>query len=278
MSNTNKDSNILRLSISKMKTFQQCPKKFYYNYVLKLPKKEFKHLTFGKCCHRVLELYHLAFIEGTLLPKNVIMKDSFKKTMVEYKDQIDDETKKQVYDISLAYLRLEQNKSDKIFVIATEKPFEINIDNKVILNGAIDKIQIDEDGLFNVSDYKTSKDTKYLKNDTFQLETYAYTLWHYQQTDQKWYNKEIDIDNFQARTSYVMLKHNFEELTNIVGMDKILNVPKKFVACANKIENEKEYKPNASALCDFCDFQEVCPAQISKKNNWIPKKKDDNWA
>ncbi len=49
-------------------------------------------------------------------------------------------------------------------VIGVEKDFYINLNNKVLLNGFIDRIQIDPDGLIHVADYKTTKDPKYLKD------------------------------------------------------------------------------------------------------------------
>jgi RecB family exonuclease len=247
----------LKLSVSKVKVFQSCKRKFQYSYVLKLPKKEWAHLLYGKILHRILELYHNTIFEGSLLPKNFIMKDSFLKTMEEYKDQITKEVRKDVYELALSYLKSEQQSTSNYDVIGCEKPFEINIENKVILNGAIDRIQVDEDKIIHVIDYKTSKDPKYLQADSFQLETYAYVLSYYQKQKDKWC-KTASADIDVVRGSYIMLKHNFKPIDFLIEKKTIDKIPEIFLKYGEAIEAETEYKPTTSPLCNYCDYKNVC--------------------
>jgi small GTP-binding protein len=80
-------------------------------------------------------------------------------------DSSDEGRVKECKETFLVYLKIlsEQKKNNTLEnVIACEKEFNLNIDNKVLLNGMIDRIQIDPDGVLHVGDYKTVKNKKYL--------------------------------------------------------------------------------------------------------------------
>jgi len=243
----------LRLSVSKTKTFLQCKKQFEFNYIHKLPKKDWDHHVFGKFCHKVLEEFHTQYINGCLLPYNITMTDAFKVAWAEYKDKMTPEMKKDCWAIIDKYLRF-ISKEKATNVIAVEKRFELPIEN-IVLNGAIDRIQLDDDGVIHVADYKTVKNKKYLKDDFFQLLTYAYVI----------ISEDPSIK--KVRASYILLRHDFEYITTEFAKKDILKVKDKYIEYAKQIVNEKEFKPNPTALCNYCDFQEHCPEGKSKAYN-----------
>lgn len=255
---TEKELEELRLSVSKTKTFNQCKKQFEFNYILKLPKKDRDYHTFGKFCHRVLEWFHLQYIEGCLLPYNVTMTDAFKIAWAEFKDKMTPEMKKECWDIVNKYLILvtkDKKAGLPANVISAEKRFDFAIADNIILNGAIDRIQLDADGILHVADYKTTKNKKYLKDDWFQLLTYAYVLHHEDPSIKK------------VRGSYVLLRHDFEYITTEFSLKEILSIEKKFKDYGAQIRSEKDYTPNPTALCNYCDYLEHCPAGKSKSFN-----------
>lgn len=241
----------LRLSVSKTKCFAQCKKQYEFNYILKFPKKERDYHILGKFCHGVLEWFHLQYIEGCLLPYNMTMTDAFKTIWAEYKDKMTPEMKKECWEIVDQYLRLIVNdkKNGKPFnVLSVEKRFELPLAENIILNGAIDRIQMDDDNVLHVSDYKTTKNKKYLKDDWFQLMTYGMVLLK-DQPDLK-----------KIRTSYILLRHNFEYITKEFSADELRSVEKKFIEYAEQINSEKEFAPSPSVLCGYCDFLGSCDA------------------
>ncbi len=245
----------LRLSVSKTKTFNQCRKQFEFNYILKLPKKERDYHILGKFCHATLEWFHNQYIEGCLLPYNTTMTDAFKFAWSEYKDKMTPEMKKECWEIINNYLRSITGK--KMTALSMEKRFELPIGENIILNGAIDKISLDDDNILHVADFKTTKNKKYLVNDWFQLLTYCYVI----------YTEDPTIT--KVRASYILLRHNAELITKEFGLDEILSMKDKFISYAEQIRNEKEFAPTTSALCKFCDFQEHCPAgkSMSRDNS-----------
>src|ERR1700723_475502 len=239
----------LRLSVSKTKTWNQCKKQFEFNYILKFPKKERDYHILGKYCHFVLEWFHQQYIDGCILPYNITMTDAFKMAWIEYKDKMTPEMKKECWDIINKYLVMitkDKNAGLPANVISVEKRFDFAISENIILNGAIDRIQLDADNVFHVCDYKTTKNKKYLKNDWFQLLTYAFVMLHEDPTIEK------------VRGSYILLRHDFEHITTEFSKQEILAVGEKFEQYASQIRSEKDYAATTSALCNFCDFQEHC--------------------
>lgn len=247
-----------RVSVSKTKTFAQCMKQYEFNYILKFPKKERDYHTFGKFCHMVLEEFHKMYIEGCLLPYNIVMGDCFKKAMTEYKDKMTPEMKKECWGLIDKYLRKisnEKNNGTPANVISIEKRFELPVGENIILNGAIDRIQVDDDNVIHVADYKTTKNKKYLKDDWFQLLTYAYVIC------------SEDSSITKVRASYILLRHDFEYITTEFTLKDILPIKDKYIDYVNKMRTVKDFTASPSALCNYCDFLNDCPEGKAKSYN-----------
>jgi len=241
----------LRLSVSKTKCFNQCRKQFEFSYILKLPKKDHDYHTFGKFCHKVLEDFHNAYVKnGSIEPYNVEMGRAFKAAMVEFKENMTPEMKKDCWAIIDKYLRMISNdKKNNLTanIIEVEKNFSFPIGENVVLNGMIDRIQIDSDNILHVADYKTTKNKKYLKNDWFQLLTYAFVM------------LMEDPSIKKIRASYILLRHDFEYITTEFSISDIMKIKDKYIDYANQIRAEKEYAPNPQILCRYCDHSSICP-------------------
>src|SRR5271169_6155263 len=96
----------LRLSVSKVKCYDSCHKKFEYNYVLKMPRKEFEFYAFGKLLHKALEEFHLAYLNGSTVPYNKTMSAAFKVAKAEYKDKSTPEMLDECIQILGQYLKV----------------------------------------------------------------------------------------------------------------------------------------------------------------------------
>ena len=235
----------LPLSVSKVKTFDDCKLKYKYSYIEKLPRKEWAHFKFGKLLHDTLEHFHIALINDPHQDIRALMVSCFANSRKEY--QSDKEQNKEAWDILKNYIsKMEADKPEtKINVLSVEKEFYIDIGGKVLLNGFIDRIQVDPDGILHVADYKTTKNKKYLK-DYFQLLTYAFVLM-------------LEDPNIQhIRTSYILLRHNFEYTTKEFSRPEVMKVSEKFIDYAEKILSEQLWRPSPTRLCGYCDFLDSC--------------------
>lgn len=248
-----------RLSVSKTKTYSDCAKKYHFSYVLKLPKKEKDYFIFGKFLHKILEDFHIEYINGSTELNNIVMARVYKNALIEYKPKMTSEALKEAYGIVDSYLqKLSSSEKDTGKILSVEKEFSFNISDTVILNGMIDRIQIDDDDVLHLADYKTTKNKKYLKNDWFQLMTYGFVM----------LNENPSIK--RIRGSYILLRHNFEYMTAEFSVDELLAVKQKYIDYAKSIEEEKLWRPSVSPLCAYCDFVDKCvegSAFINKGKN-----------
>lgn len=248
-------SKDLRLSVSKTKTFLDCRKKFKFSYIEKLPKKEWEYHVFGKFAHKVLEDFHQIYLNGCDDPYGTTMTKCFKAAREEYKSSMTPEMTKECFNLINQYLKIitdDKKNGLTANVIAVEKNFELKVGDHLTLNGMIDRIQMDPDGVIHVADYKTSKSKKYLANDFFQLLTYAYII----------ISENPDID--RVRASYIMLRHDFEYITKEFTVPEIMAIEEKYLKYAESINTEEEYAAHPTALCSYCDFLDICPEGKSK--------------
>lgn len=239
----------LRLSVSKVKTFDSCQKKYKYTYVLKMPRKEQDFFVFGKFCHTVLENFHLEYLNGSSDPYNEVMTRIFKNTKKEYANKMTPETIKECFIILNRYLEIISRGDHKFLgksILAVEKNFEIKLNDNTALIGMIDRVQIDDDGVLHVADYKTTKNKKYLKDDFFQLLTYGFVLML----------EDPSIEKIRA--SYILLRHDFEYITKEFSKNEMLEMKFKYIDYANKIMNEQEYAAKPNWSCRTCDYFDIC--------------------
>lgn len=239
----------LWLSVSKAKTFDDCQAKFRFSYIERLPRKTWHFHTLGSFAHRVLELFHERRLAGDESPDNDLMTVSFKDAAKEFEKDLKPSQKKLVYGMALEYLQIlaKYKEEGGPEVVGVEQKFYIDIGGEVLLNGMIDVEQRDQDGVLHLADYKTSKSTRYLKKDFFQLLTYAYVKCV----------EDPELD--KVRCSYVMLRHGFQHLTKEFSRAQIMKVQDKLLAYADKIKGEKLYRANPTRLCSYCDYLDSCP-------------------
>jgi len=248
--------DIFKISVSKAKTFDSCKAKYKFNYIDKLPKKTWAHHILGNLVHVTLENFHKYYIYikandiKNYEPFNKVMTNAFKDACIKYEGNITPETYSQAREMLLKYLdkiNIDTKSSNGLpNVIAVEQDFAINIQNKVLLNGAIDRIELEPNDVYHVCDYKTTKDKKYLKNDFFQLLVYAYVI------------KKIYPQAKKVKGSYIMLRHDFERFTQEFTDAQILSVEKKITDLYSDILEEKLWRAQPTMLCSYCDFMENC--------------------
>ncbi len=277
-------SQLIKLSVSKTKTYLGCAKKYQFSYILKLPKKVEEYHTFGKFAHKVLEDFHIAYIKKSTDPFNKTMSVAFKNALAEYNGQLTPESLKELKQICNNYLKTVYD-NPKILegVISAEEEFNECIGTvtvpingvmqevNVFLNGMIDKVEMDDDNVLHVADYKTlKKETgkKYLKQDFTQLLTYAYI--HYLK------NNNLK----QVRGSYILLRHDFEKITKTFGIEEILSVKEMYLKYAKHILTEKDFDANPTILCLYCDYVGSCSEGqkfLESINKGMPKVGEVSW-
>lgn len=267
--------NLFKVSVSKYKTFDSCNAKYYFQYELKLPKKEWDHSIFGSFLHEVLERFEFETLLGSSVDDNLLMTKVFKeclkglpfKVFFGPKDEnekilkgknssfdvwegkLTKHQRKESFDILKDFLLIRKNRKETGKLAQTkevEKPFNIQIGDNIFLNGFIDLIRIDQDGVLHVCDYKSSATDKYLKKDPLQLKVYAYALFLE--------NPELEV----IRTSYIMLRISFKEITFEFTRKEAMECEKHFTKFVDQVKEETLFRATPSPLCSYCDFLDHC--------------------
>lgn len=253
------------ISVSKAKTFTDCKAKYKYCYIEKQPRKEWDHHKFGKFLHEIFENFYNAKKINPAQSIEDLAGSFYEQSLPNY--ILSDEHKQEALSILNAYINNYKEQSNKDIlpsVIGMEKPFNIDIDGKILLNGIIDRVQVDYDGVLHVADYKTTKEKKYLKNDYFQLLTYAFALMLEDKT----------LDSIRA--SYILLRHNCEFMTKEFTRDEVMEVEGKFKKYAEDIYAEKLWRASPTPLCGYCDYLELCSDGTAYMDAFNRKKKAKN--
>ncbi|MFA5048431.1 MAG: PD-(D/E)XK nuclease family protein [Patescibacteria group bacterium] len=240
----------LVLSASRCKTYKDCPRKYYYTYIEKLPRKEWEHFDLGELVHGVLEIFHGQYKSDKYLPTNLahLMKFAFQTqqyTIEKNKNSLlSAEVLIDARDILRNYMLNLKQKGLNSEIVVVEEAFNIRLNDKYSIQGYIDRLDIDPDGLYHIKDYKTNKSDKYM--DPFQLKTYGIYL----------LDKYPDIDMF--RGSYIMLKLNSQQVSYDFNKEDVTDIRKDLIELADKISEEERWITKPNKLCDWCDFKNPC--------------------
>jgi ATP-dependent helicase/DNAse subunit B len=248
--NTETKGKLLKISASAIKTYEQCPRKYFYNYVERAPRKQWDHFDLGNLCHKALEIFHLIYMEEGLKKKkslNKLMSHSFSQARKSF-PKMSNKLVAEAKDLLTDYLKSVQDNGMPV-VKGVETAFNLKLGKDVLLRGFLDRLDVMKDARFEIVDYKTTKNEKYL--DDFQLLVYG--LWLK--------NEHPDIDSF--RGSYILLRHGSKMKSFDFNMRDVDKLEKKLIDYSSKIKGEEEWAPVPSMLCNWCDFKEICPAQKS---------------
>ena len=255
-------------SHSKLSSFEQCKLKYKFRYIDKIiPETEQNIEGFlGGMVHETLEWVYFEVQKGNALDLDTVIdyyinlwNRCYNKEIKITRNDCDAEYYfnqgiKFVIDYFLSNSPFKDN------TIAMEHRILVPLDNegKYIVQGYIDRlVHNKETNIFEIHDYKTGnsmKSQEELDMDR-QLALYSlgikhsfpeakdvYLIWHYLA-----YNKKM-----QSRRTDEQLEQLKQEIINLI----------------NKIEETQEFPANPSALCNWCEYQSICPeCNKNLKNN-----------
>ncbi len=265
------------LSFSAIETFNTCQRKYYYNYLLKLPRKFWPWLTFGNFNHLVLEKFHnyIMFFKKRNISydKKALMKRAFyssirKSSRLANAGKSAAMTREQ-FDASKLllqkyYKRIETNEPNVLF---TEKYFELDLGDDIILRGFIDRVDQVAEKQFKIVDYKTSKEAFSIdKND--QLAIYAIGIRQLLDIEDMEIFKQLDF----LKVGKLMPKAEEGQLhdpsTDAALLAKLLKIGQSMRDKISTDKNETDWQWKENSFCFCCDFKNQCFA--SRGQNQSP--------
>ncbi len=234
----------MKLSHSSVSMFTECPGKWRFKYVDKLPEKPKHFFSFGKSVHSALEYMY----EGDECPTltQVLMTYNAKWVSEAYKDAAAEaKAKREGTTMLTAYYKKHATAWRK--PLAVEMKFDIAIDHVRVI-GYIDRVDVMPNGKLHIIDYKTGRMWDEKKAPTSdQLTTYQYAM-------------EAMGMGQVGKLSLLHVPSLAWDSSPTHGGKLIVALRAKYAAAANSISRgEFPYTPSEKA-CNFCDFKVHCPA------------------
>ncbi|MDD4382243.1 MAG: ATP-dependent DNA helicase [Candidatus Dojkabacteria bacterium] len=239
-------------SYSQLRTYEECPRKYEYSYILKVPQKPSSVLSFGITIHNTLRDFYTILkrskegLEG--MYKAPTLKDLleiYDKSWIStgYESTKQEKGRKKEGKIVLEKY-FENMYSEKQNPIRLEESFSVHFGDSMF-NGKIDRIDRVKGNEVCIVDYKTGKEKSdaNIKND-LQLPLYAVF------TEAKFGFKVVEA-------KYVFIESLKEVSVDISDMRR--NLAKEKLLGAIDSIRAKNFKPTPNSfLCSFCDYNSVC--------------------
>jgi putative RecB family exonuclease len=250
------------LSPSRAGDFQQCPLLFRLRVVDKVPEPPNAAATKGTLVHAVLErLFDLPAAERTPGGAVELLRPQWERLLAEKPelgglfagDQERADWLAEAEKLLGTYFTLEdptrlEPAKRELFVRA---PMGEG-DDRLLLRGFVDRLDIAPNGLLRVVDYKTGKAPPpgYEEKTLFQMKFYALVLWK--------------VRGVVPKRLQLLFLGNGEVLTYDPTEADLLAAERKIAAIWDAIRQAaeaKKWEPKPSKLCGWCSFRELCPAQ-----------------
>lgn len=261
-----KDKELPVFSYSKMETFKNCPMQYRLKYIEKKYTNDTSiALELGSLCHYVLEqkgkmvasgkIVDYAKLESILKNGTEVLDEKTKEKLLGV-----DALKRKYFEIwfapdnasGMSYKEkmevfdrvLHEEMEDTDWVPTYfEMPFEFVWDNKVVLKGFIDRIDM-RDGVYRTVDYKTSKKV-YEQNKlstSLQFGIYALAILN-----------QFGVTPKESQYRFILLDDTQTALTK--GWEKrLIKALDKIFAEIESSEKDSKFIPKASPLCHWCNF------------------------
>lgn len=248
-----------KYSPSKLSVYKNCPRRYQYRYVDKISRQRKTVEAFlGTCVHSAFETLYDSLAHGKRL--------TLEETVAVFEAEWD---KNWAGDIELRgnfapadwkglgrdCVRLYYDANapfDKDRTVAVEKrigfPLLVN-GQEIRIEGFIDRLALGQaDGAFEIHDYKTGKTlpTQADVDEDWQLALYDAAVRH------EW------PDTKDVRLIWHYVRHG-KALVSRRTPEQIDELKKEVAELIATIKSDHEFAPRQSALCDWCEYKDLCP-------------------
>lgn len=244
-------------SHSRICCFEQCPLRYKFQYIDKI-KTEIEQTVeafLGSMVHEALEkLYtdlkfqNIMGLNELLNFYNDLWKKNWNDTIVIVKKGYTEENyrnmgEKFLKDYYNHYYPFNQGK-----VLGLETTEFVDLNDEYKFHVRIDRLNEADEGVYEIHDYKTGS---YLPEQAAvdeDKQLAMYSLWvlrtfgNVKKVKLIWHYLAFDKELVSERTN-----------------DQIMDLRKETIQRIKKIESAKEFPPNVSRLCDWCQFRPICP-------------------
>ena len=234
----------MQLSYSKLKTYGQCPLRYRFTYLDRLPRRPRRLFRAGRRVHHALMRWLVYAKSGS--PRWEDVAAAYDAAW----DAADDPALKgsKDYDEGLQILREyhEVNLERACRPVFLEHKFSLRLGGHV-LTGAIDRVDATDDG-YEVIDYKLHRDiaTQAEVDEDLQLGLYHLAM------------EEAHGVRPEALTLY-FLRHNIQRTTSRTP-EQVRDLKRLVVLTGEDITQDRQWSACKGDHCSGCDFRSLCPS------------------
>lgn len=238
----------VRLSFTRIDSYRNCPRRFRYSYVDRLPSRPSPHLSFGTSVHAALETFH-----DRQLPERPSVEDLL-AALYDSWDQrgfveLPREEQVAYYRHAQAVLRRYHARGEPTDrrTVATEAWFEVPFAYQAVVVGSIDRVDVDDDDQLHVVDYKTGRRARPRTEVAASLQLSLYAL-----ACQHLYGRLPATVSLDFVVPDVVVTVGLEELDLDTAREAVLETAAAIRTAA--------FPTTPNRLCDWCDHRAICPA------------------
>lgn len=246
---------VSHLTHSRMMTYEQCPKKYFYEYILKLtPEPQYPaYGTLGSKAHQVIE----DFYNHVTIPCDPSDEfDSLIGRLYEHHFSDIEDYKKNMLNGLINFLEMEVDRyhsleNKDLFI---PKHNELYIKSEITgipFSGRIDAIYQNEDGTLTAVDYKFTGSNSIGKEQKHQAGVYSILL-----------EKELKI-KFNS-FDFWFLRHKNKAIRSVKMTEKLINDTTQNVNNVSQEIDKMDFQYKPDYLCRFCSYQNLCLEERSE--------------
>jgi putative RecB family exonuclease len=248
------------LSPSRAADFKACPLLYRFRSIDRLPQTPSKMATRGTVVHAVLEeLFDLPAAARTLAAARDLLPGAWQRVLTEspesaslFAADADGAELAEWLDSASAllgnYFALED--PTRLEPEAREQLVEVVVDG-LRLRGYVDRLDVSPAGDIRVVDYKTGTTPReaFEAKALFQMKFYALVLWRVR-----------GVVPRQLRLIYLADTDTLTYSPDADELERFERTLKAIWAAIERATLAGDFRPSPSRLCDWCDFQALCPA------------------
>lgn len=242
------DDPAVKLSYSRVDTYERCPLQFRFRYVDRMPSTPSPDLSWGSAIHAALEVWWSQKLP-TPPPVEVLYRALYERWDDTGFAEVDRETKLRWYRHARDVLTRHHEEHAATYrpAVACEQWFALDIGDGVAVRGSIDHVARTASGGLGIVDWKTNRRARSRADVAASLQLAIYTL-----AARELWGREPEWVALDFVVPGLRVTVDRAEIDVEGALARIRHVAAQVQAAV--------FPPAPSPLCGWCDYRGVCPA------------------
>lgn len=254
-------------SYSKFSLYSECPLKYRFKYIDKIPEKPKAFFYLGRVVHTVLEFFYSRVPPPDITELINYLKTEWERIPFDQRGYATKETEnldinKAINIIKNFYIKHKDN--DKIPFLLEYKTF-VPVNN-IVANIIADKIEYEGHGRITIVDYKTGRDGNRNNDQLYFYQKISEMDPQLLEKIKKKYNEDVKRVEVNKMVYYYVEKLKTVEFSR-ANDSEIERFWERVLATVENIQSNKFEPKPAEKGCSWCDYKPLCPVYADKKKN-----------